>query len=530
MNEDIQSIKDRIDEIMNIDLEKISTVFEEEANKVIHESSVKEIGYVESVHDGIVIANGLLYAFIDEVIKFEDDSKGIVKDLSHTQVYIVLLDKFCGVKAGMKAFRTAEKMNVGCSYELLGRVVDALGNPIDGGLEINVEEYMPVMSKAHGLVNRKTVNEPLSTGFIAIDSAIPIGRGQRELIIGDSQTGKTSLAVATILNQRKYFGTDREVKCIYVAIGQKTDSLMRIYDQLKENKALDYTVIVAGTASYSAIQQFIAPYTGCAIAEFFMKRKHDCLIIYDDLSKHAVAHRENCRLLKRGAGRDAYPADSFYIHARLLERAACLKNGGSITALPIMETQNGDVSDYISTNVISITDGQIVLDADLFREGNRPSIDIGKSVSRVGSSAQSDLIKKTSKGLRIELSRYKELKSYSEISGSAIGKDQKKTLDEGQKLTAALIQSELTLYSESEQAIILITYTNIINPLKKIQDIKDDIKKFLDFMHANYAHMMESLEQNRTINKHTITEILNISNQYNTVSTSSTGSNYGMNI
>jgi F-type H+-transporting ATPase subunit alpha len=504
----------QIDQILDFDSKEISRIFEEEASNFVTESHVHEIGYILSISDGIAIVDGLLHAFMDEVIKFENNTEGIVKELTNSYVRVVLFGNFRTIKSGMRAFRTHKTISVGVGYDILGRVVDAFGNPIDGGPGINIEQDMPIETSAPQIPERKAIREPMNTGIISIDAIIPIGRGQRELIIGDQQTGKTSVAVSAILNQLKYVGTPREMKCVYVAIGQKTDSVMRVYNTLKKHGAMAYTTIVSATASYSAMQQFIAPYTGCAIAEFFMQRKHDCLIIYDDLSKHAIAYREISRLLGRGAGRDAYPADAFYVHARLLERAACLSEGGSITALPIIETQAGDVSAYISTNVISITDGQIFLDTTLFREAQRPAVDVGISVSRIGGDAQANITKKTAKGIRIELSRYQELKNYAEFAGNALGKEQRQMLDNGRKLTLALIQSENVLYSEAEQAIVMITYQILVNPEQDLKDIQHNIREFFNFMNTRYTTMMEYFAQERDITPDLIAQIRDIATMY----------------
>lgn len=509
-----KDIYKKIDSILNINTDDISKIFREESSNIMEQSQTHEIGYVKSIADGIAIIEGLFHAFIDEVITFENGISGVVKELTHEYVKVVLFENFKTVKSGMKAFRTQKTVSIGVSNDILGRVVDAFGNAVDGGPKIHVTQDMSIESTAPQISDRKAIREPMNTGIMAIDSMIPIGRGQRELIIGDPQTGKTSIAISTILNQKKYAGTNKEVKCIYVAIGQKTDAVMRVYNMLQAHDAMSYTTIVSASASYAAMQQFIAPYAGCAIAEFFMQQGHDCLIIYDDLSKHAIAYREISRLLGRSAGRDAYPADVFYIHARLLERAACLHDGGSITALPIIETQNDDISAYIPTNVISITDGQIFLNTEMFRICQRPAVNIGFSVSRIGSDAQSKILKKTSKGLRIELSRHQELKNYAEFAGNAIGAEQKQILDDGHKLTLALIQDEGTLYSDAEQAIIILTYKIIVDPNKNAKYIQDDIKEFFNCIKHKHSSMMQYFDKERDITDEFKDRIIEIAHTY----------------
>lgn len=507
------NIKKKINDILNINIDDVSKELDEMINSP-HIIEMKEIGYVKSVADGIVCVEGILDAFIDEIVTFENGVKGIVKELDQVIVKVVLFDNMRGVNAGMKVSRTKQRISVGVGEEILGRVVDVFGNPVDGMGNIKVQAYMPTESSAPQMSQRKAVRRPMNTGIVYIDSMIPIGRGQRQLIIGDAQTGKTSLAISTIINQKRFANTKDKVICIYVAIGQKTDSIVKIHNLLKHEGAMPYTVIVYASASSAAIQQYTAPYSGCAIAEYFMNLGYDCLVVYDDLSKHSIAYREISRLLKRTAGRDAYPADAFYVHARLLERAACMKEGGSITALPIIETQSGDVSSYIATNVISITDGQIFLDSDLFKRGFRPAVDVGISVSRIGSDAQENITKNTAKGLRIELSRYKELRGYAEFAGSAIGEEQKKFLSKGKKLINTLVQNTNQVYSTTEQAILLIVYNIVARESDDFGLVLEDITAFLNFMREHHSDLMEHLDKTLDITPDEIRSITSIASKY----------------
>ena len=382
----------------SISSEEIISVLKSEIENYELETKGQEVGTVIWIGDGIATVYGLDHAMYGEIVVFDTGVKGMVQDIKRNEIGIILLGKDTGLKEGSKVSRTKKKAGIPVSDAYIGRVIDALGAPIDGKGSIDADDYRPIENDAPGIVDRKSVNQPLETGILTIDSMFPIGRGQRELIIGDRQTGKTSIATDAIINQK-----GKDVICIYVAIGQKASTVAKIVNTLSKQGAMDYTIIVSATASAPASLQYIAPYSGTSLAEYFMYKGKDVLIVYDDLSKHAVAYRALSLLLERSPGREAYPGDVFYLHSRLLERSAKLKDelgGGSITALPIIETQAGDVSAYIPTNVISITDGQIFLESDLFNAGQRPAVNVGLSVSRVGGAAQTKAMKKAAKSIQ----------------------------------------------------------------------------------------------------------------------------------
>ena len=396
-----------------------------------------EGGMVHAIADGVAVITGMSQAVYGEIVTFETGAKGMIQSIEPDHLGCVLFDGDDQVSAGTLVRRTGKRAGIPVGDAFLGRIVDALGQPIDGMGPIAESDYFPMEREAPGILERQSVNTPMHTGILAIDSMFPIGRGQRELIIGDRQTGKTSIAVDAILNQK-----GKDVVCIYVAIGQKASSIARVSENLKKHGAMDYSIILAATASDSAPLQYIAPYAGTALAEYFMAKGKDVLIIYDDLSKHAVAYRAISLLLRRSPGREAYPGDVFYLHSRLLERSCRLneaQGGGSITALPIVETQAGDVSAYIPTNVISITDGQIFLETSLFNAGNRPAVNVGLSVSRVGGAAQTKAMKKANANLRIELAQYKEMESFAQFS-SDLDAETRRRLAHGQCLTELLKQ------------------------------------------------------------------------------------------
>ena len=417
--------------------EEISSIIKEQIRNYKSRLEMKETGTVILVGDGIARVYGLRECMASELLEFEDGSVGLAQNLEDETVSVALLSNENDIREGSSVKRTGRVLSVPVGESLLGRVVDALGNPIDGKGPIETSESRPVESEAPGIIERKSVSVPLQTGIKAIDSMIPIGRGQRELIIGDRQTGKTVIAIDTILNQR-----DTGVICIYVAIGQKNSSVVSIVNELSSRGAMDYTIVVSASASESAPLQYVAPYAGCAMAEYFREKGKDVLIIYDDLSKHAVAYRALSLLIRRPPGREAYPGDVFYLHSRLLERAACVSEeygGGSITALPIIETQAGDVSAYIPTNVISITDGQIFLETELFHSGIMPAINPGISVSRVGGSAQLKAMKKVSGELKLLYSQYRELQAFAQF-GSDLDADTKARLALGERIVEVLKQ------------------------------------------------------------------------------------------
>lgn len=416
-----------------------------------------DTGTVVTVGDGIARIHGLDSCMSGELLEFDSGVYAMAMNLEQEFVAAVLLGSDSEIKEGDTVKRTGKVVSVPVGEEMLGRVVNSLGQPIDGKGPVSAKETMPIEQPAYGIITRKSVSRPLQTGIKAIDSMIPIGRGQRELIIGDRQTGKTAIALDTIINQK-----DKEVICIYVAIGQKRSTVANVVDTLTKNGAMDYTIVVSATASELAPLQYIAPYTGVAMGEYFMKQGKDVLCVYDDLSKHAVAYRTLSLLLKRPPGREAYPGDVFYLHSRLLERAACLNadyGGGSITALPVIETQAGDVSAYIPTNVISITDGQIFLETDLFNAGVRPAVNPGISVSRVGGAAQIKAMKKVSGSLKLTYSQYRELQSFSQF-GSDLDKDTKERLALGERVVEVLKQNRNSPLTVEDQVIIIYAVTN----------------------------------------------------------------------
>ena len=442
-----------------------------------------ETGRVLEVGDGIATVRGLDRAVYGELVEFDTGVKGMVMDLSRETVGCVLLGREEGLGEGSRVTRTGHPADVPVGRALLGRVVDAMGRHIDGLGPIHAADTRPIEREASGVISRQAVNVPLQTGILAIDSMIPIGRGQRELLIGDRQTGKTAIAVDTILNQK-----DQDVICIYVAIGQKASSVAHVRDTLQKHGAMEYSIIVSATASDPAPLQYIAPYAGAAMGEYFMEQGRDVLIVYDDLSKHAVAYRALSLLLKRSPGREAYPGDVFYLHSRLLERACRLTEeygGGSMTAIPIIETQAGDVSAYIPTNVISITDGQIYLETDLFFSGQRPAVNVGLSVSRVGGAAQTRAIKRTAGTMRIDLARFRELEVFTQFS-SDLDQATQKTLDHGKRLLELLKQPLYQPMKVSQQAILIYIATNGLLdevPLDQVREFALDFSKRMELEH-----------------------------------------------
>ena len=421
----------------NINPEEIISVLKSEIEDYDVKTEIQETGTVVSVGDGIANVYGINHAMYGEIVEFENGVRGLVQNIEMKTIGVVLLGSDRELTEGSKVVRTGKKAGIGVSDAMLGRVVNALGAPIDGKGSIPADEYRPIENPAPSVIDRKSVSVPLETGILAIDAMFPIGRGQRELIIGDRQTGKTSIATDTIINQK-----GKDVICVYVAIGQKASTISQIVSNFKKRGAMDYTIVVSSTASDLAPLQYIAPYAGTAIAEYFMHKGKDVLIVYDDLSKHAVAYRAMSLLLKRPPGREAYPGDVFYLHSRLLERSDRLSDklgGGYITALPIIETQAGDVSAYIPTNVISITDGQIFLESELFFAGVRPAVNVGISVSRVGGAAQTKIMKKMSGSLRIDLAQFREMEAFSQFS-SDLDKATMELLEHGKRLVEILKQ------------------------------------------------------------------------------------------
>ena len=465
---------------MSLRPEEISALIKEQIKHYEDKIQSNDVGYVIRVGDGIALIQGLDKAMSSELLLFPHDVYGMVLNLEEDHVGAVLLGDDTLIKEGDEVKRTGRIVEVPVGDGMLGRVVNALGQPIDGKGPIASDKTRPVERVAPGVMTRKSVHQPLMTGLKIIDSMIPIGKGQRELIIGDRQTGKTAIAVDTILNQK-----GQDVYCIYVAIGQKASTVAQIMEKLRQHDAMDYTTIVAATASEMAPLQYLAPYAGCAIGEEWMEQGKDVLIIYDDLSKHAVAYRTMSLLLRRPPGREAYPGDVFYLHSRLLERAAKLNDelgGGSLTALPIIETQAGDISAYIPTNVISITDGQIFLQTELFNAGVRPAVDSGLSVSRVGSAAQTKAMKQVSGSLKLDLAQYHEMLSFSQF-GSDLDPVTKATIDHGARLTELLKQGQYSPLTMSQQVLSLFAAKN--GYLKNVP--VEQIKGFEEGMHKFFA-------------------------------------------
>ncbi len=442
---------------MRIKPEEVSKIIREEIESYKSTLDVSNVGTVLEVGDGIARIYGLSNAMSGELLTFENGVVGMALNLEENNIGAVIFGESRGIKEGSTVRGTGKVAEVPAGNELLGRVVDALGSPIDGKGDITADKYMPIERQASGIIARKPVSEPLQTGIKSIDGMFPIGKGQRELIIGDRQTGKTAIAIDAIINQK---GTG--TLCVYVAIGQKRSTVAQIYKKLEETGALEYTIIVAATASESAPLQYLAPYSGVAMGEYFMDQGKNVLIVYDDLSKHAVAYREMSLLLKRPPGREAFPGDVFYLHSRLLERAAKLSDklgGGSITALPIIETKAGDISAYIPTNVISITDGQIFLETDLFNSGFRPAINAGVSVSRVGGNAQIKAMKQVASKVKLELAQYNELLAFTQF-GSDLDKATRDQLNRGARIMEVLKQAQYTPYAVEEQVISFYSVTN----------------------------------------------------------------------
>ena len=493
---------------MNLKPEEISRIIKDQIKNYDQKIETTSVGTILSVGDGIARVHGLDGAMMGELILFPGDVYGMVLNLEEDNVGCVLLGDDTNIVEGDTVKCTGKIMSVPVGEGVIGRVVNALGEPIDGKGNIIAEEYRRADVKASGVIERKKVSVPLQTGYKAIDSLIPIGRGQRELIIGDRQTGKTALAVDTILNQK-----DEDVICVYVAIGQKASTVAQIVGTLEEYGAMDYTTVVCATASEMAPLQYLSPYSGCAIAEYFMEKGKDVLIVYDDLSKHAVAYRSMTLLLRRPPGREAYPGDVFYLHSRLLERAARLEKGGSITALPIIETQAGDISAYIPTNVISITDGQIFLESELFHAGVRPAVNPGISVSRVGGDAQITTMKKVGGPLRIEYAQYRELASFAQF-GSDLDKSTKASLEKGKRIVEMLKQEQYSPMKVEEQVLVIYAITNNFARDVKVDDIKEFEKGLVEYAHANAAGTLEKLKVAKGFDDELKAEMTKLINDY----------------
>lgn len=485
---------------MELRPEEISSVIKEQIKRYEKKLDMVDVGTVLTVGDGIARVHGLEGCMANELIEFPGEVYGMALNLEEDNVGCVLLGSDKHIKEGDLVKRTNRIVEVPVGDEMIGRVVNALGQPIDGKGPINAKKFRPIERIAPGVITRQSVNEPLQTGIKSIDSMFPIGRGQRELIIGDRQTGKTAIAIDTIINQK-----DQDVICIYVAIGQKRSTVAQIVDVLEKKGAMDYTIVVSATASETAPLQYIAPYAGVSMAEEFMEQGKDVLIVYDDLSKHAAAYRSMSLLLRRPPGREAYPGDVFYLHSRLLERSAKLSDeygGGSITALPIVETQAGDISAYIPTNVISITDGQLFLETDLFFAGFRPAINTGLSVSRVGGAAQIPAMKKVAGSLKLELAQYRDLAAFAQF-GSELDKETKAQLDQGERIMEILKQPQYSPVRVEHQVIIFYVAINkhlLDIPVEKVKQFE---KEFLQYVDNNYPEIVESIRETKDLTEET---------------------------
>lgn len=476
----------------NINPKEIISVLKSEIENYEVKTEIQETGTVVSVGDGIANVYGINHAMYGEIVEFENGVRGLVQNIEMKTIGVVLLGSDRELTEGSKVVRTGKKAGIGVSDAMLGRVVNSLGAPIDGKGSIPADEYRPIENPAPSVIDRKSVSVPLETGILAIDAMFPIGRGQRELIIGDRQTGKTSIATDTIINQK-----GKDVICVYVAIGQKASTISQIVSNFKKQGAMDYTIVVSSTASDLAPLQYIAPYSGTAIAEYFMHKGKDVLIVYDDLSKHAVAYRAMSLLLKRPPGREAYPGDVFYLHSRLLERSARLSDnlgGGSITALPIIETQAGDVSAYIPTNVISITDGQIFLESELFFAGVRPAVNVGLSVSRVGGAAQTKIMKKMSGSLRIDLAQYREMEAFTQFS-SDLDKATMDLLEHGKRLVEILKQPLNKPMQLHEEIITLCACNNKAFMDVDLKNIKEYQAEMLEFVENTDPELIKEIDE-----------------------------------
>jgi F-type H+-transporting ATPase subunit alpha len=493
---------------MNLRPDEITGIIKEQIKNYSSQIELQDVGTVVTVGDGIATIHGLDNCMSGELLEFEGGIYGMALNLEQDFVGAVMLGSDADIKEGAPVKRTNSIVSVPVGDELLGRVVNALGQPIDGKGAINTDKTEPIEKIAPGIITRKSVHKPLQTGIKAIDSMIPIGRGQRELIIGDRQTGKTAIALDTIINQK-----DQDVICIYVAIGQKRSTVANVVETLEKAGAMRYTIVVSASASELAPLQYIAPYSGCAMGEYFLNQGKDVLCVYDDLSKHAVAYRALSLLLKRPPGREAYPGDVFYLHSRLLERACCLNKdygGGSLTALPIIETQAGDVSAYIPTNVISITDGQIFLETDLFNSGVRPAVNPGISVSRVGSAAQIKAMKKVSGSLKLTYSQYRELQAFSQF-GSDLDEDTKSRLALGERVVEVLKQNRNSPLTVEHQVVIIYAVVNGFLkdiPVNRISEFEKELFEHIDNSHHDILSSITETKELSKENEEKLKEVL----------------------
>ena len=495
----------------SINSDEIISILKSEIENFDEISKDSEVGTVVTVGDGIATIYGIDHAMYGEIVTFENGLKGMVQDIQKDEIGCILFGSDTGIKEGTKVARTKKKAGIPVGDKFIGRVINALGAPIDGAGEIEADDYRPIENEAPGIIDRKSVSVPMETGILSIDSMFPIGRGQRELIIGDRQTGKTSIATDTILNQN-----GNGVICIYVAIGQKASTISKVVNTFKTSGAMDHTIVLASTASDCAPLQYIAPYAGTALAEYFMYKGKDVLIVYDDLSKHAVAYRALSLLLGRSPGREAYPGDVFYLHSRLLERSSRLseeKGGGSITALPIIETQAGDVSAYIPTNVISITDGQIFLESSLFFSGMRPAVNVGLSVSRVGGDAQTKAMKKAAGSLRIDLAQYREMEVFTQFS-SDLDDATKEQLEYGSGLMELLKQPLGKPMSLADKVITLCAARHKVMlgiPVAKVKGFQMDMLSYFASAHPEIAR---EIEETKDLSKELSQKIVEIAEEF----------------
>ncbi|HBK34484.1 MAG: ATP synthase subunit alpha [Candidatus Uhrbacteria bacterium GW2011_GWE2_40_58] len=494
--------------------EDIVKIIKKQIADFVGENTSEQVGTIISVGDGIAYLNGLSQVKASEMIEFPNDVYGVVLNLEEDKVGAIVFGEMAKIKEGDTAKATGKILSVPVCDELLGRVIDPLGKPLDGKGAIKTKNYSPIEKIAPGVMKRRSVKQPLQTGIKAIDSLIPIGRGQRELIIGDRQTGKTAIAIDTILNQK-----GQGVKCIYVAIGQKESKIAKIVARLEEAGAMEYTTVVVSGASDPAALSYIAPYSGCTIGEFFRDKGEDALVIYDDLSKHAWAYREISLLLRRPPGREAYPGDVFYLHSRLLERSACMsidEGGGTLTALPIIETQNGDVSAYIPTNVISITDGQIYLESDLFYRGIRPALNVGLSVSRVGSSAQIKAMKQVAGNLRLDLAQFRELEAFAQFA-TDLDEGTRKQIERGRLTTELLKQAQYRPLAVEKQIMVIFAATRGMLDAFVPEDLHEWEKGFYEFSERTGCSVAEKILTEKILSPELEKELIALIQEYNEI-------------
>lgn len=492
---------------MNSNNLELVSLLEKELMGKVHDK-LDEIGVVVQVGDGICKVYGLINAVYGELVTFEQGNKGIILNISEDFVSVFVLSQAIPVSENEVVKRTGQALTVPVGENMIGRVINALGQPIDGLGEIQTTQHRFVEQDCPSIVSRTPISQPMQTGILTIDALFPIGKGQRELIVGNRNTGKTAVAIDTIINQK-----DKNVICIYVSIGQRQGNLARLVNSLQEHGALEYTIVMSADASEAVLNQYLAPYAGTAIAEYFMYQGKDVLIVYDDLTNHAVAYREMSLLMRRAPGREAYPGDVFYLHSRLLERSACLKNGGSITSLPIIQIQEDDITAYIPTNLISITDGQLFLDAQLFKQGIRPAISVELSVSRVGSAAQTAAVKKMSKALRLELAQYQELLSFAQF-GTELDEISQKHLNRGAVAVEILKQAQYLHYSFMDESVILFMLRQNILDAIALKDIATFIQKATSYIQSVYPEIYTEIETSKNVSDDVATKLMHAAHEF----------------